>query len=172
MHLLRLAALCALVAAAPTLALAQWQWVDKDGRKVFSDQAPPADVPASRIQKRPGKFAAQAAQQSDPAADVASAPAAASAASAPRMTGSDKDLEAKKKQMQAAVDDKRKAQEAENARINADNCERARRSKASLDSGMRIAQTNGKGEREFLDDNQRTAEGKRLEGVIARACKG
>ncbi|MES2052695.1 MAG: DUF4124 domain-containing protein, partial [Pseudomonadota bacterium] len=25
-------------------ALAQWQWLDKDGRKVFSDRSPPAEV--------------------------------------------------------------------------------------------------------------------------------
>jgi hypothetical protein len=36
MNLFR-ATLMALVCAAPALCMAQWQWVDKDGRKVFSD---------------------------------------------------------------------------------------------------------------------------------------
>ncbi|MEK9952912.1 MAG: DUF4124 domain-containing protein [Curvibacter sp.] len=26
-------------------ASAQWQWLDKDGRRVFSDRPPPAEVP-------------------------------------------------------------------------------------------------------------------------------
>ncbi|MBE7941202.1 MULTISPECIES: DUF4124 domain-containing protein [Ramlibacter] len=165
MQLLRFCALIALVAAAP--AFAQWQWVDKDGRKVFSDQAPPADVPANRVLKRPGRFAAAEAAQ---AAQAASDAAAAQPAAAPRPTGRDKDLEDKKKQLQAAADEKRHAQEEANARIKADNCQRARRGKAALDSGVRIAQTNDKGEREFLDDAQREAEGRRLDAVIAHEC--
>ena len=47
LRLLLLAAACAM----PALALAQWQWIDKDGRKVFSDRPPPADVPESKILK-------------------------------------------------------------------------------------------------------------------------
>jgi Domain of unknown function (DUF4124) len=34
-------------------AMAQWQWIDKDGRKVFSDRAPPPDVADKNIVKRP-----------------------------------------------------------------------------------------------------------------------
>ena len=46
-----------LLAVACTWALgaaAQWQWIDKDGRKVFSDRPPPAEVPAKSILKQPG----------------------------------------------------------------------------------------------------------------------
>ncbi len=35
-------------------ASAQWQWIDKDGRKVFSDRAPPLDIPEKSILKQPG----------------------------------------------------------------------------------------------------------------------
>ena len=34
--------------------MAQWQWVDRSGRKVFSDQPPPADISERNILKRPG----------------------------------------------------------------------------------------------------------------------
>jgi len=34
-------------------ATAQWQWLDKDGRKVFSDRPPPADVPDKNILAQP-----------------------------------------------------------------------------------------------------------------------
>ncbi|ARU06764.1 hypothetical protein CCO03_09710 [Comamonas serinivorans] len=48
---LMLASLCLVSAQA----FAQWQWVGSDGRKVFSDRPPPADVPESRILKAPGE---------------------------------------------------------------------------------------------------------------------
>jgi type IV secretory pathway VirB10-like protein len=143
-------------------AFAQWLWVDKDGHKVFSDQAPPPDVPAGNILKRPGGRVA-----------APEAPAAAPAASAavPQVSGKDKALEEKRKQAASAEAEKRKAQEEELAKARADNCERAKRSKETLDSGVRIVTTNDKGEREFIDDATRAAEIKRIEGVIARDCK-
>ena len=43
--------------------------------------------------------------------------------------------------------------------------------KANLDSGMRMARTNDKGEREVLDDAQRADELKRVNAIIASECK-
>lgn len=42
---------------------------------------------------------------------------------------------------------------------------------ATLDSGMRMARLNDKGEREVLDDAQRAAELKRVNQIIAQDCK-
>jgi hypothetical protein len=47
-----------------------------------------------------------------------------------------------------------------------------KRPQAQIDSGVRIARTNAKGEREILDDAARAVEAKRHEGVIARDCNG
>jgi len=160
---LTLAVACVL----PLSAMAQWQWIDKSGRRVFSDQAPPPEIPAKSILKGP-KGHAMPAPAPEPA--VAAAPAASQAANAPKVTGRDKDLEAKKKQAEAAEADKKKAQEREVAEARAENCRRARDAKATLDSGMRIAQVNAKGEREILDDNQRAAEAGRLQTIISRDC--
>jgi len=162
---LRLAVIGLACAFAP-VCFGQWMWIDKDGRKVFSDQVPPPDVPANKILKRPGNRPADA----EPAA-AAPAQAAAPAGNTLKLTGKDKELEEKKKQAQAAEAEKKKAQEEDYAKALAENCERAKRSKATLDSGVRLTQVNAKGEREFLDDAQRAAEGKRLDGVIARDCK-
>jgi hypothetical protein len=165
-HLLRLAVIGLACSFAP-LCFGQWMWVDKDGRKVFSDQAPGADVPAAKILRRPGIRPAEA----EAAAAAASTAQAASAdANAPKLTGKDKALEDKKKQAQAAEAEKKKAQEEEYAKMRADNCDRAKKSKTAVDSGMRLAQVNAKGEREIMDDAQRGAEAKRLDGVIARDC--
>jgi len=163
------ATLIGLACALPALCFAQWQWVDKDGRKVFSDQAPPADVPTRNIVKQPGKGQPVAAAEPGPAA-TASAPAKPTV-SAPKLSGKDKELEAKRKLAEAAEAEKKKAAEEELAKARSEDCQRARRAKANLDSGVRMSQANAKGEREILDDAQRAAETKRLEKFIASECK-
>jgi hypothetical protein len=165
MKLLRVTVL-ALACAATPLAFAQWQWIDKDGRKVFSDQAPPAGIPADKILRRPGNRPAEA----EPAAAAPAAASATAAASMPKVSGKDKELEDKRKQAAAAEADKKRAQEEEQARAKADNCTRAKQAKATLDSGIRLTVTNAKGEREIMDDSARAAEAKRLDNAITRNC--
>lgn len=154
-------------------ASAQWQWLEADGRKVFSDRPPPADVPEKNILKRPGNRGTPppAAVASAPADARATAASAAAAASAPRLAGTDPKLEAKKKQAEEAEAAKKKAEEEKFARNKAQTCERARRAMATLDSGVRVQQTNAKGELEILDNTGRAAEAKRLQGVIDNDCK-
>lgn len=148
---------------------AQWQWIDNGGRKVFSDTAPPASVPEKNILKRPGASLPMAAP-----ADAATAPATAAAspagAAAPKVPTVDPELEAKKKQAEAAEEAKKKAEMERVARQRAENCERARRARATLDSGTRLAVTNAQGERVFLDDQARAAEGRRLDGIMRDEC--
>ena len=172
MNALRLLAL-ALALAVPAVSSAQWRWIDRNGQTVFSDQPPPPDVPAAKILAQPGS-------KGKPVADAAAAPAQPASnaaaplrigASAARPGGKDQALLEKKRQAEAAEEEKKKAQEEETARLRADNCTRAKRSKASFDSGARITRMNDKGEREVLDDAQRAAEVKRLEVLIARDCK-
>ena len=173
------AVLFGLTFAAVTAAHAQYQWVDKDGRRVFSDRPPPADVAPKNIVSQPrGSTAAvvrsaPAAPANEPAAgeaSVAAKPAAPAASAAPG-AGVDKALEEKKKQAEAAEAAKKKAEEQKIAAAKADNCKRAMNAKSSLDSGMRMARMNDKGEREVLDDAQRAAELKRVNAIIASDCK-
>lgn len=157
-------------------AQAQWQWIEKDGRKVYSDRPPPADVLEKNILKRPGGVkAAQSAAvvgAADPALAAASAAsaAAAPAGNVPKLSSVDKELEEKKKRTADAETAKRKAEEERVAKVRADNCSRAKQAKATLDSGVRIARTNAKGEREVMEDPAREEEGKRIQGVIASDC--
>lgn len=156
--------LLALACCAPLLASAQWQWIDQSGRKVFSDTPPPASVPDNRILQQPGQRA-----------PVADAPVAAAALAAPQppalvVSGRDPALEAKKKAAETAEAQKTQAEEARIAQARADSCKRAQTAKATLDSGVRIARTNDKGERQILNDKQRAEEGKHIAGVITRDC--
>ena len=173
------AVLFGLTFAAVTAAHAQYQWVDKDGRRVFSDRPPPADVAPKNIVSQPrGSTAAvvrsaPAAPANEPAAgeaSVAAKPAAPAASAAPG-AGVDKALEEKKKQAEAAEAAKKKAEDQKIAAAKADNCKRAMNAKSSLDSGMRMARMNDKGEREVLDDAQRAAELKRVNAIISSDCK-
>ncbi len=159
-------------------ALAQWQWLDKDGRKVYSDRPPPLDTPEKNILKQPGvrPGAAPVAAPppaAPPPASTASAPAnaaAAAAAPAPRPAGKDAALEEKKKQAEQAEAARQQAEQEKFQKTRADNCARARQAKAGFDSGARIATTNKAGERIILDDDARAAETKRLQNVIQSEC--
>src|SRR6188472_3388547 len=101
MKLLRLT-LLGLACTLPAVGFAQWQWIDNNGRKVFSDQSPPANIPAKNILRQPGV-------KGTPVVADATAEPAKVQASAPKITGKDKQLEEKKKQAEAAEADKKKA---------------------------------------------------------------
>ncbi|MCJ7798850.1 MAG: DUF4124 domain-containing protein [Polaromonas sp.] len=140
-------------------AWAQWQWIDKDGRKVFSDRPPPASIQDKDILKR-------AVADSRPAA----VPAAVKA-SAPKLLGKDAALDARKRQAEEAEAASKKAEDEKLAKAKAENCDRARKGLGSLASGVRIAVTNARGEREIMDDAARGTETKRLQGIAASDCK-
>jgi hypothetical protein len=138
-------------------ASAHWQWVDKDGRKVFSDRAPPPDVLEKDILERPPVTPPTAAPQSG--------------ASAPRLSGVDKELSERKKNAEEVEAARRKAEEEKNLTARAENCRRAKQAKAGFDSGRRIARPNEKGEPELLDGATRAAEVARLQSMIDSDCK-
>ncbi|MGO4605908.1 DUF4124 domain-containing protein [Variovorax sp. 2RAF20] len=163
------------VVALPLSASAQWQWVDKNGKKVFSDQAPPPDVPEKNILRRVGPPPVPRANPNVDASPAEGATAEAGApaktAGTPKPTGVDKELEEKTKKAEAEEKAKRAAEEAKVAKAKADNCALARQGKATVDSGIRIAKVNAQGEREIMDDAARAAEQKRLQTVINSDCK-
>ncbi|MEO8023293.1 DUF4124 domain-containing protein [Polaromonas sp.] len=156
-------------------AAAQWQWIGKDGRKVFSDRPPPAEIQEKDILKHPGGRGSAKApvattepgEGAAPAATVVSAPKA----NTPKISGKDSELEAKKKKLEEEEAAKKKAEEEKVAKARADNCERAKKGLASFQSGSRIATVNAKGEREFMDDNARATESKRLQDIMNSDCK-
>jgi hypothetical protein len=150
---------------------AQWQWLDKDGRKVFSDRPPPDDVPAKNILTQP-RAAAKVAVAAVAPASAASAPAtpASAAASAPKASGKDKELEEKKKLADAAEAAKKKEEAAKIAKDRAENCQRAKQALTVYKSGERVRQPNAKGEMEFLTDEARAAETKRTQEVVNSNC--
>lgn len=153
---------------------AQWAWTDRDGRKVYSDRAPPLNVPEKNILKRPGgrstTMSASNFEVTAPAS-VTAASAPLGTASAPRSGGIDKELNDKKKKAEEAELAKRKIEEERVLKAKVENCARAKQARATLDSGMRIARTNDKGEREIMDDAARATERSHIQSIIDSDCQ-
>lgn len=156
-------------------ASAQWQWTDNDGRKVFSDRPPPAEIPDKNVLKRPGARVLPATPKATSAENPGDAASGAVAAKLPASAGKpsalDKELEAKKKQTADAERAKVMAEEERLARARAENCARAKQAKAAYDSGVRLGRINAAGEREILDDAARAEDVRRLQGVMERDCQ-
>src|SRR5690349_18945306 len=167
-------ALAASVVALPSEA--QWKWRDKSGHVQYSNLPPPPGTSDQDILARPTPNVRRAtptttaAPQVAPASAVAAAPGA-SAALAPR-NPAEAELEAKRKKAEADAAARAKAEQERNAALRADNCTRAKAQLTTLESGIRLVQTNPKtGEREFLDDKQRADEVRRTRDAIGENCK-
>lgn len=151
---------------APGWAQAQWQWIDDAGRKVFSDTPPPATVPDRNVLRRPNARAAPAALPAPESTPEATEATPASAAT----PGRDEQLEARKKQAEAAEKARQQAELERVARIRQENCERAKRARTTLMSGIRVSSTNARGEVVIMDDKARAAEMQRLDRIMAADC--
>ncbi len=154
-----------------TGALAQWQWLDKDGRKVFSDRPPPSDVPEKSILKQPQAGGRPHLAVPTGASASADAPVAADKAQAAAGLGKDKQLEENKAKTEAAEAAKKKAEQDRVAKARADNCARAKLNKVQMAPGRLVAHTNAKGERSYMDDATREAELRRADEIIAADCQ-
>ena len=159
-----LLALTLAFAAASSPAQTIWKWRDANGTLQISDQPPPTSVPEKNIVARPNVGRAAVIVPDLPASE-ASAPVARA----------DGELEARKRKQQtekAAAESAR--QQAEKERLagrKADECRRARNHMTMLESGIRVARPNDKGEREILDDRGRAEEMERTRQAVAANCQ-
>jgi hypothetical protein len=131
---------------------------------VVSDIPPPRDIPERDVLQKPDLVLRRPAP----------APAAASGASAPEAAAKpkvDPELEARRKKTEQEQTDRQKAEEEKVAAGRAENCKRARTHLSSLESGMRLARSNDKGEREILDDKARAEELARTRQIISTDCR-
>lgn len=149
-----------LAAALAAPACAQWAWRDENGRTVYSDRPPPANVRSEQILRQPGarSFGAPAAE-----------PRAEGKSAAPK-TLAERELEFRKRQQERAESEKKQAEEQARQELRARECERMRGYLRALEDGQRIARTDAQGNREFLDDDQRAAEIARMRESLARSC--
>ena len=160
-----------LLLATTAQAQGQWKWRDAQGNVQYSDRPPPQGTPEKDILARPANARKLVqlvpygqAQTPAPAASAAAPANAASAAAAKRQTE-----EAARRAKE--LDEKNKAIEAQNAAARAENCKQARQQLATLESGVRLAHTDEKGERGVMDDATRAGAIARVKAVIASDCR-
>lgn len=169
-----------LLAATSTCAMAQWQWVDKDGRRVFSDRPPPTDIADKNIISRPKGYStladtkpsstASAPQDQANSNTDAKVKADLAPSGKPADKGKDKELEAKKAAAEKAEANKKREQEAKNQAIKEDNCSRARKAQAMFANGYPIRMPNDQGQMVPMTDAQRAEESQRANEAIATNC--
>lgn len=166
---------------------AQYKWRDESGQLVISDQPPPSSVPGGRVirgYEAPQRATAPAAAGSAAAAGSGSTTAAADApptgpresagAPAAAPTVADRMLEARRKQQERDAERKKReeearqasAQAARTARVCADQDTNVR----TLESGMRLVRVNESGEREYLTDEERSAQLERIRKEMKEHC--
>ena len=166
MHIIKYA-LFAAIACCSIPAMAQWQWIDGQGHKVFSDRAPPPDIPNKNILRQPGGSGSGKGAAATP--DAAPAPVAAPVKASAEQ-GVDKGLQEQKRKQEAQEAEKAQADKARREQQRQENCNRAKQAKTTLASGRMLSSVNAKGERGFMDEATRDAEVKRADSVIASDC--
>jgi len=143
-------------------ALAQYVWVGESGVRQYSDTPPPASVPANRILKAPGMRSAPAASPDSPPTDAAAPangaqPAAGQPANA-APTLAQRNAEFNKRRIEQQEQAAKTAEENQQAANRARSCQHARSYMNTLNSGMRVARVDDRGERIFLTDSERARE--------------
>lgn len=129
------------------------QWKDSAGRTVVSDQPPPGNARDIRCSsghafgQRGTRFGASAQKHGGKGHGLQEAPAG-------RQGKSEKS-----------------AQEEAAAANRKENCEKAQRQLAVIESGLRMSSVNADGERKILDDAERQAELERTRRVVSENCK-
>lgn len=139
-----------------------YKWVDKNGHVEYGDR-PPAGAKVTPL----GNVAPP------PAAPTPAASATDNAKNAKKgpLTPAQQELEFRRR-MKAAQDAAAKAdRERRAAEEKKENCENARQTLRTLQSGQRIARLDSKGERYFISDEQRAQDTARARAAVSQWCK-
>ena len=149
-----------LAAVAVGVAHAQaYKWVDKSGHVEYGDRPPP------------GAKVTPLRNVAPPPAPAASAKGDAKAAQKGPLTPAQQELEFRRR-MKAAQDAAAKAdRERQAAEEKKQNCENAKQTLRTLQSGQRIARVDSKGERYFISDEQRAQDTARARTAVSQWCK-
>jgi hypothetical protein len=142
----------AIAGCAASPGIAQWKWKDADGTVTYSDQPPPPSIPSTRIRIE------------------RTVPAPSSAGEPGRRSTEDLDAEFRQRQAdrEAALRQEETRRQAEEARARA--CEGARERLRTLESGRRIAELDGAGERRVVTEETREERIRTLTQQLRERC--
>lgn len=146
----RFAVTVALILITSTVSAQIYQWKDENGKTTLSDKPPPGQLRPQQIIE---------SESSTPAAKTPS-----------QKTLADRDLEFRKRQKESQ-ESTEKANKVQAASAEKKvNCDNAQRQLQALESGERIALRDNKGERYFLDDDQREQEVAKARQAVQSNC--
>lgn len=149
-----------LTAFAAGAAQAQIQcWTTKDGKRACGD-TPPA---GAKVREVGGPGAA-------PAAAPAAKDAASKEAKKGPLTPAEQEQAFRKRQIDAEKAREKEDKERADAATKKESCERAREAQRAMASGQRIARTDAKGERYYLDEAQAAAETAKAQQLVQQWC--
>lgn len=129
------------------------KWEDANGKVHYSDQPPPST----------------AKSQQD--LDLKNNPAASSSGKGAEKSLAEKDLESKKRRVQAEEAAAKQAKDQEEAKNRKANCEQARRQLQAVQEGQRMSRFDEKGERVFLEDSERPQAIEKAKQSVDSWCK-
>ena len=132
---------------AAAAAAQQYKWVDKDGKVRYGD-IPPPGVKATPLRPPPSGAAPATAAAAKKGTDAAKTSPEDAKKEAEKQAQAEKDAQAKK-----------------------ENCGHAQEALRSLESGQRIARTDSKGERFYLEEQQLAAETAKARQTVQEWCK-
>ncbi|MGH8747401.1 MAG: DUF4124 domain-containing protein [Burkholderiales bacterium] len=153
----------ALAAAVVGTAYGQaYRWVDENGHVGYGDTPPPGVkvTPLRVTAPAPSPASTEATQAAKGGKEANKGP----------LTPAEQDLEFRRRMKEAQdaaakADKERQAAEAKKV-----NCENARQSLQTLDSGQRIARVDSNGERYFISDAERTEDTARAHEAVSQWC--
>jgi Domain of unknown function (DUF4124) len=128
-----------------------YKWVDKDGKVRYGDTPPPG-VKAAPLKGPSGS---------------AAAPSAATKGEKDKLSP---EAAFRKRQEEAAKDREKQAQSEGEAAAKKENCARAQEAVRTLESGQRIARTDSKGERYYMEEAQIATELAKSRQAMQQAC--
>ncbi len=128
-----------------------YQWKDSSGKTIISDTPPPSST--------------------KPAKTVGSSSSVSSNSDNAGKSYAEREMEFKKRQQEAKEKAEKDAKETSASNERKENCERARRQLAVLESGQRMSTVDENGERRFIEDAERQREIERTRRYVADTCK-
>jgi hypothetical protein len=131
-----------------------YKWVDKDGKTRYGDTPPPGAKKSEIKAPPPG----------------APAPTAASKDGKP-LTPAQQEQEFRKRQAKDRDVAEKSETERQESATKTRACEQSREALRTLQSGQRVARTDAKGERFFLDETQVAEEVARATQTVQQTCK-
>jgi hypothetical protein len=157
----------ALTIGLPGAALAQaYKWRDEKGQIVYSDQPPPARIPPGDILQAPKARPTPVSAAGNVGTFGATTTAPAKAA--PKSTAI-QEAEYKKRQIEEQKKAKEDGEKTAQEQRRSATCTSSKQNLATLEAGQRISRTDEKGERYFINDEQRAAEIAKVKQDMAAA---